>query len=49
MNIQMGCREDIAHRVLSHVDLLYGSFVYDIMDEDIVIDLTICGDEEDKL
>jgi hypothetical protein len=49
MNIQMGCREDIAHQVLSHVDLLYGSFVYDIMDEDIVIDLTICGDEEDKL
>jgi len=41
MNIQMGCTEGIAEQVLSDVSVPYGTFTYDIMDEDVVIDLTV--------
>lgn len=41
MNIQMGCTEGIADQVLCDVSIPYGTFQYDIMDEDVVIDLTI--------
>jgi len=41
MNIQMGCTEGIAEQVLSDVSFPYGTFTYDIMDEDVVIDLTV--------
>lgn len=41
MNIQMGCTEGIAQQVLADVSVPYGRFTYEIMDEDVVIDLTI--------
>ncbi|MBP3411726.1 MAG: hypothetical protein J6K89_00530, partial [Oscillospiraceae bacterium] len=41
MNIQMGCREEIAQQVLQDISLSRGSFRYEIMEEDVVIDLTI--------
>lgn len=41
MNIQMGCREEIAQQVLQDISLLHGSFRYEIMEEDVIINLTI--------
>ena len=41
MNIQMGCTEGIAQQVLADVSIPFGTFTYEIMDEDVVIDLTI--------
>lgn len=41
MNIQIGCAEVIAEQVLSDVKVPYGNFTYDIMDEDVTIDLTV--------
>lgn len=41
MNIQMGCAESIAKQVLEDVTVPYGSLTYDLMDEDVVIDLVI--------
>ena len=41
MNIQMGCTEGIAQQVLADVSVPFGTFAYEIMDEDVVIDLTI--------
>ncbi len=41
MNIQMGCTEDIAEQVLSDVSIPYGTVTYDIMEEDVVINLTM--------
>ena len=41
MNIQMGCREEIAQQVLEGIELPFGSFRYELMEEDVVIDLTI--------
>ena len=41
MNIQMGCSNAIAYQVLDDVHVPCGSFTYDIMEEDAVIDLTI--------
>ena len=41
MNIQMGCREEIAQQVLHGIELPFGSFRYELMEEDVVIDLTI--------
>lgn len=41
MNIQMGCTEGIAQQVLADVSVPFGTFTYEIMDEDVVIDLTI--------
>lgn len=41
MNIQIGCTEVIAEQVLSDVKVPYGNFTYDIMDEDVTIDLTV--------
>ena len=41
MNIQMGCREEIAQQVLQGIELPCGSFRYELMEEDVVIDLTI--------
>lgn len=41
MNIQMGCTETIDAHTLSNLTLSYGSFTYDIMEEDVVINLTI--------
>ncbi len=41
MNIQMGCLEEIAQQVLQDISLSHGSFRYEIMEEDVVIDLTI--------
>ena len=43
MNIQMGCTENIAKQVLADVTMPYGSVTYDIMDEDVVINLVISG------
>jgi hypothetical protein len=41
MNIQMGCTGEIAQQVLEDLVLPFGSVAYEIMDEDIVLDLTI--------
>ncbi len=41
MNIQMGCLEGIAQQVLADASIERGSFTYEIMDEDVVIDLYI--------
>lgn len=41
MNIQMGCQEEIAQQVLVGIALPFGSFRYELMEEDVVIDLTI--------
>ncbi|MBQ1281523.1 MAG: hypothetical protein IIY16_04700 [Oscillospiraceae bacterium] len=41
MNIQMGCAQGIAAQVLADVTVPCGSFTYEIMDEDVVIDLVI--------
>ena len=41
MNIQMGCTEGIAAQILSDVTVPFGSFTYEIMDEDVVINLVI--------
>ena len=41
MNIQMGCREEIAQQVLQGIELPCGSFRSELMEEDVVIDLTI--------
>ena len=41
MNIQMGCTEEIAHKLLADISLAYGKATYEIMDEDIVINFTI--------
>ena len=41
MNIQMGCTEEIVQRVLEDISLSYGSLTYEIMEEDLVIDLVI--------
>ena len=41
LNIQMGCQEEIAQQVLADVTIPYGSFTYEIMEEDVVIDLNI--------
>jgi hypothetical protein len=41
MNIQMGCTEEIAHKLLADISLAYGKSTYEIMDEDIVINFTI--------
>lgn len=48
VNIQMGCTEEIAQQVLEGLSLSCGSFRYEIMEEDVVIDLTIVegGGEE---
>ena len=43
MNIQMGCTESIAKQVLADVTMPYGSVTYDIMDEDVVINLVLSG------
>jgi len=41
MNIQMGCTEEIAPKVLEDISLSYGSVTYEIMDEDLVINLVM--------
>jgi len=41
MNIQMGCAEEIAHKVLEDISLPYGGFDYEFLDEDLVINLSI--------
>ena len=41
MNIQMGCQEEIAQQVLQGINLPFGAFRYELMEEDVVIDLTI--------
>ena len=41
MNIQLGCTEEIARQVLESIFTPYGSFRYEVMEEDAVIDLTI--------
>lgn len=46
MNIQMGCAEEIAKPVLSGIDLVIGNFTYEIMEEDIVINLITEGGTE---
>ena len=48
MNIQMGCVEEIAEQVLSDIHLPCGSFTYDVMDEDVVIDLTVLEGGDNK-
>ena len=41
MNIQMGCSKEIAEQILSDVTIPYGAFTYDIMEEDVVINLAV--------
>lgn len=41
INIQMGCTEEIAQQVLAGVTISLGDFTYEIMDEDVVVDLII--------
>lgn len=41
MNIQMGCTEEIASKVLEDITLPCGRFTYEIMEEDVVINLVI--------
>ena len=41
MNIQMGCTEEIAPKVLEDISLSYGSGTYEIMDEDLVINFVM--------
>ena len=41
MNIQMGCTGEIARQVLDDLELPFGSVTYEIMDEDIILNLTI--------
>ena len=41
MNIQMGCTGEIAWQVLDDLALPFGTITYEIMDEDIVLNLTI--------
>ena len=41
MNIQMGCTEEIVPKVLEDISHSYGSLTYEIMDEDLVINLII--------
>lgn len=41
MNIQMGCTEGIAMQALEDLSVPLGRITYDIMDEDVVIDLII--------
>ena len=41
MNIQMGYTGQIAQQSLDDVTVPYGSFTYEIMDEDVLIHLTI--------
>ncbi len=41
MNIQMGCTEEITQKVLENAALPCGTFTYEIMGEDVVIDLLI--------
>lgn len=41
MNIQMGCTEGIAQKVLEDISLSYGSVTYEIMDEDLVINFVM--------
>ena len=41
MNIQMGCTEEIAGKVLEDIMLPCGRFTYEIMEEDVVINLVI--------
>ncbi len=43
MNIQLGCTEEIAEQVLSNITFAVGTFSYEIMDEDVVINLTTKG------
>ncbi len=47
MNIQIGCLEEIAERVLENLTLPCGEFRYEIMEEDVVIDMTIREGERD--
>lgn len=42
MNIQMGCIHGIAKEALEDVPLPVGSYAFEIMDEDVVINLTVC-------
>ncbi len=41
MNIQMGCAGEIAQQILDGVTVPYGSFTYEIMEEDVVLHLMI--------
>ena len=41
MNIQMGCTEEIVPKVLEDISHSYGSVTYEIMDDDLVINLII--------
>jgi len=41
INIQMGCTEEISQKVLENAALPCGTFTYEIMGEDVVIDLLI--------
>ena len=46
MNIQMGCAEEIVQQVLADVTPRIGHCTYEIMDEDVVIVLTIEGGDQ---
>lgn len=40
MNIQIGCSEEIAEQALEGLTFAYGSFRYEVMEEDVIISLT---------
>ena len=45
MNIQIGCKVDIAQQVLSDVTVPVGQFTYECMDEDVVMDFVVSAGE----
>lgn len=48
MNIQMGCTEGIAEQVLADAFVSEGVFTYEIMDEDVAVDLVVSEGGEGK-
>ena len=48
MNIQMGSTEEITHQMLDGLEPPYGSFTYDIMEEDLVLNLVISGEAAEQ-
>lgn len=41
INIQMGCMEEIEDNVFADANVPYGEFTYDIIEEDVIINLTV--------
>ena len=41
MKLRMGCTEEPAQQVFENLSVLYGSYTYEIMEEDVIVDLTV--------